>query len=100
MESSTTLPNNLDEAPRHLRGIGKGSNFMVLHRPVWKKLCEAKTTNRMNLVTAFLVLLAGTGSDHRLTKWSAKACEEHAGMGKPRAKHAIEELIGLKLVKR
>lgn len=73
---------------------------MVLHRPIWEKLCAAKTTNRMNLVTAFLVLLAGTGSDHRLTKWSAKACEEHAGMGKPRAKQAIEELIELKLLER
>jgi hypothetical protein len=26
-------------------------------------------------------LLAGTGADHRLTKWSAKACEDRAGMG-------------------
>ena len=100
MESSTTLSDNLTEAPRKLRGVGTGSNFLVLHRPVWKKLCEAKTTNRLNLVTAFLVLQAGTGSDHRLTKWSAKACEEHAGMGKPRAKHAIEELINLRLIKR
>src|SRR3546814_19130815 len=38
-------------------------------------------------------LLAGTGSDHQLTKWSAKACEQHTGMGKPRAKVAIDELI-------
>jgi hypothetical protein len=54
----------------------------------------------MNLITTYLVLLAGTGSDHRLTKWSAKACEEHAGLGKPRAKQAIEELIGHGLVER
>jgi hypothetical protein len=100
MESSTTAPEAPDQSARQLRGAGRGSNFMVLHRPVWNVLCEAETTNRMNLVTAFLVLLAGTGSDHRLTKWSAKACEEHAGMGKPRAKQAIEELIALKLVER
>jgi hypothetical protein len=100
MESSTTLPPNLEATGKHRRGAGRGSNFMVLHRPVWETICGAKNTNRMNLATAFLVLLAGTGSDHRLTKWSAKACEEYAGMGKPRAKQAIEELIGLKLLER
>lgn len=100
MESSTTLPANIEETGKHRRGTGRGSHFMVLHRPAWQTICEAKNTNRMNLATAFLVLLAGTGSDHRLTKWSAKACEEYAGMGKPRAKQAIEELIGLELVER
>lgn len=100
MESSTTLSANIESAGKHRRGIGRGSNFMILHRPAWKTICEAKNSNRMNLATAFLVLLAGTGSDHRLTKWSAKACEEYAGMGKPRAKQAIEELIALELVER
>src|SRR3546814_17498201 len=57
--------------------------------PSW----QVETGNRLNLVTAFIVLLAGTGSDHQLTKWSAKACEQHNGMGKPRAKVAIDELI-------
>src|SRR3546814_16477936 len=57
--------------------------------PSW----QVETGNRLNLVTAFIVLLAGTGSDHQLTKWSAKACEQHTGMGKPRAKVAIDELI-------
>lgn len=100
MESSTTLPSNIEETGKHKRGAGRGSNFMVLHRPAWATICEAEDTNRMNVATAFLVLLAGTGSDHRLTKWSAKACEEYAGMGKPRAKQAIEELIALELVER
>ncbi|MGN6849993.1 MAG: hypothetical protein ACTHJK_11065 [Sphingomicrobium sp.] len=100
MESSTTLPPNIEETGKHRRGAGRGSNFMLLHRPAWATICEAKNTNRMNLATAFLVLLAGTGADHRLTKWSAKACEEYAGMGKPRAKQAIEELIGLGLLER
>jgi hypothetical protein len=101
MESSITVPMASDQPSRQLRGSGRGSNFMVLRNSVWGKLCETKATaNRMNLVTAFLVLLAGTGSDHRLTKWSLKACEEHAGMGKPRARAAIEELIKLKLVER
>lgn len=100
MESSIIAPAEAPRPSRHLRGTGRGSNFMVLSRPVWAMLCEAETANRMNLVSAFLVLLSGTGSDHRLTKWSAKACEEHVGMGKPRAKQAIEELIKLKLIER
>lgn len=54
----------------------------------------------MNLITAYLVISAGTGSDHQLSKWSAKACEEHAGLGKPRAKHAIEELIRHEMLER
>ncbi|MGK6325417.1 hypothetical protein ACMGDM_20300 [Sphingomonas sp. DT-51] len=54
----------------------------------------------MSIIIAYLVLLAGTGSDHRLTKWSAKAIEDHTGLGKPRAKRAIEELIAAGLIKR
>lgn len=75
------------------RGEGRGSNFFVLDRDIWEAAWTAKTGNRLNMLTALLVLLAGTGADHRLTKWSAKACEDRAGMGKPRAKVAIEELI-------
>ncbi|PZU06725.1 MAG: hypothetical protein DI605_18005 [Sphingomonas sp.] len=59
-----------------------------------------ETANRLNFVLTYLVLLAGTGSDHQLTKWSAKACEEYVGIGKPRAMRAIEELIGHGLVSR
>lgn len=100
MESSTSLPGDDEGDQVHKRGVGRGRNFMVLHRPVWSQLCTAPCSNRFNFVTAFLVLLAGTGSDHRLTKWSAKACEEHAGMGKPRARQAIEELTEAGLVER
>lgn len=89
-----------DPPERRLRGKGKGSSFFALGEDVWKRLLEAKTSNRLNFIITYLVLLAGTGSDHRLTKWSAKACEEYVGLGKPRAKHAIEELIAAKLVER
>lgn len=87
-------------AKARVRGRGRGGNFFAISREVWEELWAVETTNRLNLVTAYLVLLAGTGSDHRLTKWSAKACEEHAGLGKPRAKHAIEELIRNGLIQR
>lgn len=78
---------------KRTRGSGRGGNFFVLGRPVWERLWTVSTVNRLNLVTAYFVVLAGTGSDHTLSKWSAKACEEHAGLGKPRAKVAIEELV-------
>jgi hypothetical protein len=76
-----------------VRGKGRGGNFLAIDRTTWDRLWEVGTGNRLNLVTAFIVLLAGTGSDHQLSKWSAKACEQHTGMGKPRAKVAIDELI-------
>lgn len=90
-----------DEAQpeKRLRGKGKGSNFFALGHDVWSTLWTVPTTNRLNLIITYLVLLAGTGSDHRLTKWSAKACEQYTGLGKPRAKHAIEELIAGGLIR-
>lgn len=82
------------------RGKGRGSSFMALGRDTWARLFEVKTTNRLSLIITYLVLLAGTGSDHRLTKWSAKAIEDYTGLGKPRSKRAIEELIEAKIIKR
>lgn len=84
---------------KRIRGKGTGRNFFALGRDSWSTLWTVPTTNRLSLVTTFLVLLAGTGADHRLTKWSTKACEEHSGLGKPRAKQAIDELIAAGLVK-
>ncbi len=88
----------LPPAPK--RGAGTGSRFFVLERSVWEKLWLVATENRLNLLTAFLVLLAGTGADQLLSKWSAHACEFYAGMGKPRAKKAIDELIAAGLIAR
>lgn len=88
------------QSEKRVRGQGRGSSFFALGHDVWQRLWTVETTNRLNLIITYLVLLAGTGSDHRLTKWSAKACEEHTGLGKPRAKHAIEELISAGLSKR
>lgn len=89
-----------EERGRQKRGAGRGSQFFILDRNLWERLWIVPATNRLNLVTAYLVLLAGTGADHMLSKWSAKACEEHAGMGKPRGKLAIEELIQAGLLSR
>ncbi len=89
-----------DAEDKKTRGRGRGSNFFALGLDVWAQLQTLPTANRINLILTYFVLLAGTGSDHRLTKWSAKACEEHLGLGKPRAKAAIEELIAGGLVSR
>lgn len=75
------------------RQRSKGGKFFVLEREAWELLWTLPTINRLNLLTAYLVLLAGTGVDHALSKWSAHACEHYAGMGKPRAQVAIRELI-------
>jgi hypothetical protein len=52
----------------------------------------------MNLLMTYFTLQAGTGADHRQTRWSAKACEEKLGVGRPRATQAILELIDAGLV--
>lgn len=87
-----------DVVEKTLRGKGRGSRFFILGRDVWSRLLVAETVNRLNLVLVFLTLLAGTGSDHRLTKWSAKACEERLGLGRPRARLAIQELLAAGLI--
>jgi hypothetical protein len=97
---SRNAPMTQDEHQKKTRGKGRGSNFFAASEGVWDQLWKIPTANRLNLVACYLVLLAGTGSDHRLTKWSAKACEQYVGIGKPRAKVAIEELIAAGLVKR
>ena len=100
VERSGNVPMEDAEGQKPTRGKGRGSNFMVLSQIAWQKLQTVSTANRLSLLIAYLVLLAGTGSDHRLTKWSAKAIEDYTGLGKPRAKRAIEELIANKLIKR
>ncbi len=81
---------NQDKSPR---GKGRGRSFFAINRELWPQLWTLDTANRLNFVSAYLVLLSGTGADHQLTKWSAKAIEEHVGIGKPRGQRAIEELI-------
>jgi len=97
--NSGRVPVEDQQVEKRMRGKGTGRNFFALSRDVWGKLWTIPTNNRLNLLTSYLVLLAGTGADHRLTKWSAKACEEYTGLGKPRAKLAIEELIAAKIIR-
>ena len=92
-------PDEEEGDDKQVRGKGRGSRFFAVDRDVWVKLWKAETTNRFNLIAAYLVLSAGTGSDHRLTKWSAKAIEEYVGIGKPRGQRSIQELVDAGLIK-
>ncbi len=83
----------MDAETKHERGKGRGSLFFALDRDLWCDLWTLETVNRLNFVIAYLVLLAGTGADHQLTKWSAKAIEVYVGIGKPRGQRAIQELL-------
>jgi len=87
-----------EEKTEPARGKGRGSKFMVLGKQNYAKLLSASTSNRLNFVITYLVLLAGTGADHQHTRWSTKACEEKVGIGKPRAKLAIAELVQAGLI--
>lgn len=52
------------------RGKGRGGLFFALGRILWPQLWSLETSNRLNFVAAYLVLLAGTGSDHQLgARW-------------------------------
>lgn len=99
MMNSTIAPGEKDASSKPTRGAGRGSKFFALGHDVWEQLWTVETANRLNLILVYFTLLAGTGSDHRLTKWSATACEQYLGIGKPRAKRAIEELISAKLIR-
>jgi hypothetical protein len=94
------MPEKTIDEQGALRGKGRGSRFFVLGRDHWAKLHTVETRNRLNLYITFLVLLAGTGSDNRTTKWSVSACDQHVGLGKPRARVALDELIAAGLVER
>lgn len=90
---------NQSQATAQLRAVlslpssyGDG-RFLVLSRDHWQRLWDIPTTNRLNLIAAYLVLLAGSNYSSRITTWSASACERYVGIGAPRARIAIRELI-------
>ncbi len=89
-----------ETAPKRKRGEGTGGRFFVLDRGQWEKIWTIPTANRMNLALAYLVLLAGTGADHRMTKWSTNSISDHTGMRKDAARTAIGELLTAKLIER
>jgi hypothetical protein len=65
-----------------------GGGFFRIDKRTWAEVCELG----LNPSVAYLVLGCGTGGDNRTTAWSAKATSEYAGIARPRAKAAIDEL--------
>lgn len=60
-------PHVAESGEKLQRGKGRGRLFFALDRTLWPQLWSLETSNRLNFVAAYLVLLAGTGSDHQLT---------------------------------
>ena len=70
-----------------LRRGGRGG-FFAVDRRAWEKVCDLG----LNPMVAYLVLARGTGADQRTTAWSVNAVEAYTGIGRPRAKGAIDAL--------
>lgn len=54
----------------------------------------------MNAMIAYLVMACGTGADNRTTSWSVNAIEKYTGIGRPRAKVAVDVLVAKGLLQR
>lgn len=85
--SRSPLPS--DEVPV----IGRG-HFFAVDMQAWREVCSLG----LNCAVAYLVLARGTGRDNRTSSWSTNAVEQHTGIGRGRAKTAIEDLIFFGLV--
>ncbi|MBX3492132.1 MAG: hypothetical protein KF899_04175 [Parvibaculum sp.] len=62
--------------------------FFAIDRRVWAFVCNLG----MNAAASYLVMARGTGRDNRTTSWSVNAIEKYTGLGRPRAKKAIQAL--------
>ena len=74
---------------------GRGE-FFAVDKQSWVKACELG----MPPAVAYLVLANGTGRDNLRTSWSTNAIERYTGIGRKRAKTAIDTLINANLLRR
>ena len=74
---------------------GRGEFFAVDKRS-WAEACQLG----MQAAVAYLVLASGTGRDNLRTSWSTNAIERYTGVGRKRAKTAIDKLINAHLLRR
>jgi hypothetical protein len=75
----------MDEKGKGLRGNGE---FFAIDRRVWAHVCNLG----LNAAVAYLVMARGSGRDNRTTAWSVNAIEKYTGIGRLRAKMAIQIL--------
>lgn len=77
-----------NQNPKIERAKTNASSVFAVDRETWERACELG----INPAVAYLVLARGTGADNRTTAWSAKAIEDHTGIGRDRAPRAIAAL--------
>jgi hypothetical protein len=68
--------------------------FFATDARSWPKVCELG----MPAAVSYLVLACGSGGDQTTTGWSVDAITRHTGIGRPRAKQAIEALVKAGLI--
>lgn len=82
-----------DESPK-VRKTAR-ERFFAIDARSWPKVCELG----MPAAVSYLVLACGSGGDQTTTGWSVDAITRHTGIGRPRAKKAIETLEKAGLIK-
>jgi len=78
------------------RARGGTGNFFIVDQRLWKAVCDA---GDINAAAAWLLLLQGTGVNHRTTAWSVDSIMRHMGMGYIYGKAAIDKLIALNFIR-
>lgn len=78
---------------REPKNDGRGDFFAIDHR-LWGTVCALG----LNAAVAYLVMARGSGGDNRTTSWSVNAVEHYGGIGRVRAKQAIDALRNAGLV--
>jgi hypothetical protein len=69
--------------------------FFAIDAQTWPKVCALG----MPAAVSYLVLACGSGGDQTTTRWSVDAITRHTGIGRPRAKQAIDALVKAGLIR-
>lgn len=82
--------------PDTIPADGRG-HFFAVEAPVWARVCARGS---MNEAVAYLVIARGGNFGARTSAWSVDAIEKRTGISRPRAKLAVESLVGAGLLQR
>jgi hypothetical protein len=77
------------------RGTSENGGFFAIDRRIWARVCSIG----LNEAVAYLVQACGTGGDNATTAWSVHAVEKYTGIGRSKAKAAIDNLLRAELEK-
>jgi hypothetical protein len=69
--------------------------FFAIDAQTWPKVCVLG----MPAAVSYLVLACGSGGDQTTTRWSVDAITRHTGIGRPRAKKAVDALVKTGLIR-